>query len=241
MKVELIYDADCPNLVAARQALFGAFAKARMAAHWEEWERSAASSPSYAKRFGSPTILIDDRDAAGADPDAGEPSCRLYRADDGRLTRAPSVDQLCSALLAAGLPKRRGMRSFAASVPAIGAALLPKLTCPLCWPAYTAALGALGLGFVDYTPYLLPATLAFLVLAVGSLALVARRRGRWIPLLLGVASTAIVLTGKFAMDSDWVTNSGIALLVAAIFLSTRTRSAQSPTCDQCDEKGVLPE
>jgi hypothetical protein len=125
------------------------------------------------------------------------------------------------------------VRSTVASLPAIGAALLPKLTCPLCWPAYTAALGALSLGFVDYTPYLLPATLVFLVLAVGALAFAANRSGRSTPLLLGIAASGIVLIGKFAIDSDWVTNGAIALLVAAIFLSTRMRVARSPACEAC--------
>jgi len=115
-------------------------------------------------------------------------------------------------------PVARWPAPVTASLPAVGTALLPKLTCPLCWPAYTTVLSALGLEFVDYTPYLFPATLAFLALAVGMLALAARRTGRWIPLLLGLASAGIVLTGKFAMASDWVANSGIALLVAAVFL-----------------------
>jgi hypothetical protein len=30
---------------------------------------------------------------------------------------------------------------------------------------------------------------------------------------MGLASAGVVLIGKFAMDSDWVTNGGIALLV----------------------------
>jgi len=233
MKIELIYDADCPNVAAARLALTGALAKAGVSTRWQEWERGAPRSPVYARRFGSPTILVDGQDVAGMNPDAGDPSCRLYCADDGRLTRAPSVDQLSSALVASGKRKHVGVRSTVASLPAIGAALLPKLTCPLCWPAYTAALGALGLGFVDYTPYLLAATLVFLVLAVGALALAASRSGRWMPLLLGVASAGIVLIGKFTLDSGWVTNGGIALLVAAIFLSTRMRAARSPACEAC--------
>ena len=41
-------------------------------------------------------------------------------------------------------------------VPGIVAALLPSLTCPLCWPAYADVLSALGVGFVGTTAYLLP-------------------------------------------------------------------------------------
>lgn len=235
MKVELIYDADCPNVAAARSMLTAAFAKARIAARWLEWERDNPESPAYARRFGSPTILVDGRDVAGAVPGGEDASCRVYRSAKGRLAGTPSQDQLLSALHAAGKAQGGALRVFATPLPAIGAALLPKLTCPLCWPAYTAILGALGVGFVDYTPYLLPATLAFLAIAVGALALAAHRTRRWLPLLLGVASAGMVLVGKFAIDAEWVTNGGIALLVVATFLSTRVRTAMPPTCEACGE------
>ena len=234
MNVELIYDADCPNVAAARTALHDAFATASIPARWQEWVRGAPGSPIYTSAFGSPTILVDGRDVAGASPDAGAASCRVYRSDDGSLSGTPPVEQLCAALLKTGQARGR-LRPVTASLPAVGTALLPKLTCPLCWPAYTAVLSALGLEFVDYTPYLFPATLAFLALAVGMLALAARRTGRWTPLLIGLASAVIVLTGKFAMDSDWVANSGIALLVAAVFLSTRMRAVRPPPCQTCVE------
>jgi mercuric ion transport protein len=90
MNIELIYDAACPNVEAARSALIGALAKTRMSARWEEWERNAPGSPWYTRRFGSPTILIDGKDIAGTKSDDGEPSCRLHCADNGRLMRTPS-------------------------------------------------------------------------------------------------------------------------------------------------------
>src|SRR2546427_12053208 len=54
-------------------------------------------------------------------------------------------------------------------VPGIVAALLPSLTCPLCWPAYAGVLSSLGVGFVGTTAYLLPLTATFLAIAVGAL------------------------------------------------------------------------
>jgi MerR family copper efflux transcriptional regulator len=67
------------------------------------------------------------------------------------------------------------IRSLAV-LPAIGVALLPKLTCPACRPAYAGVLSALGLGFVNYTPFLLPLTVLFLLLSVVSLVFAAQRR-----------------------------------------------------------------
>jgi LmbE family N-acetylglucosaminyl deacetylase len=104
MKVELIYDADCPNVAAARSLLAAAFAQARIATRWLEWERNESESPAYARQFGSPTILVDGKDVAGAMPGAGDASCRVYRSAEGRLAGAPSPDHLLAALRAAGKP-----------------------------------------------------------------------------------------------------------------------------------------
>lgn len=240
MNVELIYDADCPNVATARSLLIQGFTKTGVSARWRECERSARDTPAYASGYGSPTILVDGNDVAGANrEEASAASCRLYSCGDGSLSRTPTLEMICSALLAGHNPaKGRGrFRALVASFPAIGTALLPKLTCPLCWPAYTAVLSALGLGFVDYTPYLLPATLAFLAVAVGALAIGARRSGRGMPLVLGLASAGVVLAGKFAVDSALVTNAGIALLVGAIFLAARTRTVQAAPCPDCAAAG----
>jgi hypothetical protein len=125
-----------------------------------------------------------------------------------------------------------------ASFPAIGAAALPKLTCPLCFPAYAALLSAVGLEFVDYTPYLLPLTLAFLAVSVGVLALQARKNGNVAPLMLGIAASLIVLIGKFGVDREWITTSGVVLLVAAVFLGGRKRAAGAAPCPACAADGT---
>jgi hypothetical protein len=57
------------------------------------------------------------------------------------------------------------------AMPGIGMALLPKLACPACWPAYAGLLSTLGVGFLGSTKYLLPLTATFLFVAVGCLPL----------------------------------------------------------------------
>ena len=77
-----------------------------------------------------------------------------------------------------GTPQRAGqLLSSLAVLPGIGAALLPAVTCPACWPAYAGLLSALGLGFANYTPYLLPLTIVFLTVALGALGYQALQRG----------------------------------------------------------------
>jgi len=101
------------------------------------------------------------------------------------------------------------------SLPTVGVALLPKLTCPACWPAYAGVLSAMGLGFFDYTPYLMPLTLVFIVIVLASLAFRAGRRRGYKPLLLGLMASLVLLTGKFYFDSDGIMYVGLGLLVAA--------------------------
>src|SRR5215468_5389366 len=100
------------------------------------------------------------------------------------------------------------------TVPGFGISLMPKLACPLCWPAYAGLLSSLGLGFLISTTYLLPLTAAFLTLAVGSLAFRAARRHGFQPFWLGLTAAILVLGGKFYFDSAPVLYAGAGLLIA---------------------------
>lgn len=214
--VELIYDADCPNVAAARSQLLRSFALTGVTPRWLEWERNTKTGPAYVRDYGSPTILVNRRDVSITQPAANN-HCRIYYNHEGRLRGTPNVEDIARALKnnrssdGAG----SGWRNFAPTAPAVGFALLPKLTCPACWPAYAGLLSALGLGFVDYTPYLLPLTALFLAATLGSLGYRAKRRRGYGPLWVGVAASVIMIAGKFWFDSNPALYSGIALLVAA--------------------------
>src|SRR5215471_6558131 len=101
------------------------------------------------------------------------------------------------------------------TVPGIGIALLPKLACPFCWPLYAGIVSSLGLGFLISTAYLLPITIVFIALTLGVLAFRANHRRGYGPVVLGILASAVVLMGKFYMESAPVMYSGIVLLVAA--------------------------
>ena len=135
MKVELIYDADCPNVTQARSLLIKAFTRTGVSARWLEWERTAPESPEYARSRGSPTILVEGQDVAGDSTISGSGACRIYNDDQGKLSGTPPLEAVCAALTKAApvnpLKKSR-WQTLAASFPALGVALLPKLTCPLC-------------------------------------------------------------------------------------------------------------
>lgn len=239
-RVELIYDADCPNIAQARSLLIKAFTQTGVSARWREWERGAPDTPEYARRYGSPTILVNERDVGGGAPGAGNAACRVYSDGNGILSRTPPLEAICMALLSgsADKPAQTRWQAIIASFPAVGVAALPKLTCPLCFPAYAAVLSALGLEFVDYTPYLLPLTGAFLLVALAVLAMRTRRTGKIYPFLLGIAAAALVLNGKFAFESEWLTAGGIILLVAAIVLGSRAKTDSAVSCPACIPGGT---
>jgi mercuric ion transport protein len=125
-------------------------------------------------------------------------------------------------------------------LPAIGIAVLPKLTCAACWSIYSGFLSSLGLGlgFVNYTPYLLPLTVFFLALSLASLAYRARNRWGYRPFILGLLEAAMVIVGKFVFDSDMAFYSGAAFLVCASFWNAWPKSL-SGSCPVCAPNELL--
>lgn len=127
-----------------------------------------------------------------------------------------------------------GWRSAAAMLPGIGLALLPKLTCPACWPAYAGILSSMGLGFVNYSPYLLPLTALFLILAVASLGFRAKKRRGYGPFIAGTVAVLILLIGKFIFAFEAALYGGIALLTAAsLWNSWPLRKEGRGSCPAC--------
>jgi hypothetical protein len=126
-----------------------------------------------------------------------------------------------------------------AVVPGIGVSLLPKLMCPLCWPAYAGIVSALGLGFLISTQYLLPLTVAFLGLTAAALGFRASRRNGYGPLWLGLIAATTILTSKFYFDVAQAVFVGVALLIAAsVWNSWPRRAATTPACLECVAAGT---
>ena len=101
------------------------------------------------------------------------------------------------------------------SLPGIGLSALPKLACPVCWPAYAGLLSSMGLGFLISAAYLLPLTIAFLTVALAALAFRARKRRGLGPFLIGLVAAMGILLGKFVWKSNVTVYSGVAMLVVA--------------------------
>lgn len=236
-RVELVYHSDCPQVPAARSELQRALSAGGMRARWQEWQGDDPEAPPHVRGYGSPTILVDGRDVAEVD-EPGGPSCRLYRRQDGSVAGVPSAEMIAVALRssaggAAAGSSAGGWKLGLATVPGIGAALLPKVACPACWPAYTGFASSIGVGFLLDSTYLLPLTAMFLAFATGALGYRASRRRGYRPFLLGLVGAVIVLVGKFFFASNPGMYSGLAFLVtASLWNSWPRRTAELP-CPSC--------
>ena len=109
----------------------------------------------------------------------------------------------------------RTLRQGLLALPGVGVAMLPKLACPLCWPAYAGLLSSLGLGFLISTAYLLPLTVVFLILALAALAFRATKRRGYGPFVLGIIAALAVLFGKFLWEANTITYGAVGILVVA--------------------------
>ena len=120
----------------------------------------------------------------------------------------------------------------AAFLPGLGVALLPKLTCPMCWPAYAGLLSTVGLGFLVSERYFFTLSAGFLLLSVGALAFRAPERRGYGPAALGLLAVVLILAGKFGVDSSSLMYSGVGLLLlSSIWNSFPRRAATS--CPKC--------
>ena len=246
--VELIYDSDCPNVSEAKKQLKEALIKAGLEARWQEWERADVKSLEYVQRYGSPTILVEGKDIAGESPEDSCRSCRIYKDENGRLGGIPSVKLISTAIekdkqttaKQAGIVhnQKGGYKGIFAVVPSIGVILIPGISCPACWPAYAGLLSALGIGFVNYTPYLLPITVLFLMIAVFALAFRAKRRRGYRPAFTGLIAAIVIIVGKFVLSLGLLTYSGIGLLIiASIWNLWPRKNKGNVSCSFCVPAG----
>lgn len=239
MKVELVYEKTCPNIEAARAHLLRAFTEAGITPSWQEWEVTTADAPDYIHGYGSPTILVNGNDVSGDMAGGDDYCCRVYSHGEQTNKGVPAMADIVRALKSdQKIPAKKSFMSRwqlnGATLPAISVAFLPKLACPACWPAYAGLLSSLGIGFFDYTPYLLPLTSVFLVIALAALVYRAQYRRGYKPFLLGILAATTLLIGKFQYGSDVAMYAGLTLLVAASLWNTWPKSqSMGAGCPAC--------
>lgn len=227
-KVELIYDLDCPNVKGTRENLLLAFSKAGMEPCWVEWDRNAPDSPEYARKCGSPTVLVEGQDIAGAVSEAGANSCRIY----GR-SGVPPTSLIAGVLRNSQSTRKAGLLGTLAIGPGLGTAIFAKAACPFCYPALAGLLSSFGLGFLFRETSLLIFSALFAGVALFGLFYRAHSRRGLGPFCLGALSVVIAGASK-AIGQDMVLYVGFGgLIVASIWNLIPRRS-----CGSCAVPGV---
>ena len=128
------------------------------------------------------------------------------------------------------------------AAPGVGVSLLPKLACPACLPAYAGLLSSVGLSFLIGTAYLLPLTIAFLLLALVAMAFRARVRRGYRPLLLGLVASVGIVLGKFLWDSRFLLYGAVGLLIlTSIWNALPQRRASCTACETANPRNGVEE
>lgn len=211
ISVEFIFDKDCPNIKDTRANLMKAFSKTKLLATWKEWDRNSELTPEYARKFGSPTILINGTDIFDVVPESNGNCCRIYNG-----LGVPSVE-LLSEKLTEQIQKGNNLFSFLGTFsigPGVGAALLAKVSCPLCYPAIAGFLSSVGLGFLFKGTYFYILMTAFFLVALVGIGYRAKDRRGYRPLMLGILSFVFVVTGHY-FENQIIFYTGVTLLMGA--------------------------
>lgn len=160
----------------------------------------------------------------------------IYEIDDDKTNSEISRNE--SQSMRSNKIRSSKVKVFRSVTPAFSVAILSKLACPACWPAYAAFLNALGLGIVSFVPYLLPLTVLFMLLSLAPLWLQARSRGAYYFFIIGVFAAATVIVGKFFFLSDKAMYAGLVSLAFTSILSSRwalvSPEAGCPACAQAE-------
>lgn len=130
------------------------------------------------------------------------------------------------------------VRRLIASLPGIGAALLPSVTCPACLPVYAGVLSSLGLGAIVSGPYYIATVCLLLGVSILSLGYRARSRRGYLPLLLGICASIALLLNKSLIGPraiDYV--AAVLLLAASIWNNWPRKQAKSGNNCQHKESG----
>lgn len=90
----------------------------------------------------------------------------------------------------------------------------PILTCPACWPLYAGLLSSMGISFVNYTPYILPATVIMLFISLIALGWKVKSRRGYGPFIVAILASVLLLSGKFYLENNWFFYGGVILLIS---------------------------
>lgn len=231
-KVEIVVDSKCPNQKQVEERVKEAFALINRKPKYSVWVSDEEASPDYAKQFGSPTVLVNGKDVAGELP-GNKDCCRIYD-NGGKIDGAPSAEIIATAIERYGA--KRGRLLGLSALPGSLLALIPAVSCPACWPAYTSLLGLLGIPFFAFNVvWLYPLMAVFFGIALLIMAYNAKRRRGYGPFVLSIVACGLLVVGKFWVDLAALIYFGSALFISGAIWNAWPKSPKNACCSpQCD-------
>lgn len=101
IRVDLIYDRDCPNVNRARLTIREALDAVAPGVEHKEWDRADPATPTAFRAYASPSVLVNGHDVeriTNEDVKVDASSCRIYRDADGHLQGAPTSELIAEAI-----------------------------------------------------------------------------------------------------------------------------------------------
>ncbi len=131
--------------------------------------------------------------------------------------------------------RRKGWVAVMVGLPAALLAALPVVSCPLCWPFYTALLGSLGISFMNYTPYVVAVMAVLFAVALVSMLYQAKKyKLGYGPLVLGSVGSVIIIAQKLFHLFAAFSYIGIAVFLMAIIWNAIAVKKAAKGCNTCN-------
>lgn len=105
LRVDLVYDRDCPNADRARELIRAALRESGAHAACAEWDRDSEDTPTELRHYGSPTVLVNGKDVSYDGDEDSRPyanSCRIYRDESDCFCGAPPTELIVRAIRVSG-------------------------------------------------------------------------------------------------------------------------------------------
>ena len=100
--------------------------------------------------------------------------------------------------------------------------------CAVCMPKYAAIFAFFGLELSDYSEYLLPAMLLFMIISLSSMLYrIINKKLSYYPFMLAIASCLLMLVFRYVLDSNVAVYITMASLLASIMWHNKMLTAVS--------------
>lgn len=201
--IDFIFRPNCPYIDEAKKLIEKLKKEPSVSMDVREWNTSSDETPSEFRHYESPSYLINGK---RLNP-SSEKACRCIRPHK----KLPSYNALKKAVIQA-MHGKSSLVLALTSIPTALLSLLPFANCPCSFVATVALLSSVGLSWIN--SYIIPLFIFFLSTSLICLYTMAKKSKRFIFFAFAVASSALLILGKW-LDVTCLAHIGAFGLIAA--------------------------